>query len=397
MDYTEEHIKRRKLISACITVGIHALLLALLSFLTMQAVSPSVKDDGIPVLLAEQEPEEEIEEEEKEEEIEEPIIPDADGTDEGKGAPTKAGTVSDAEGANMHSLPKANPSTAPKPVQSNVNSDNKTPANSKPVNTAPKKAENTEAKPAVKTAKEARTNETNTRTNITQKQPSPATTNDNVAAKKKADEAAAKKKAEADARAAAQKKAAAEAAAAEAKRKADAAAAAEAKKKEEAAKAAAQAEAKRKAEAEAQAAAAARKKAQEEAAAKANSRMGGFGNSGKPNNSGNGQGQGQQGNVSGNGTTGQAQGPGDANGQYSGSRKVLSLPKPAYPDKTSEGTVTIKIIVNSAGNVTSASIAGGNTSQALKNAALAAAKKAKFGPGDNNAEAGTITYRFKIR
>ena len=227
MDYTEEHIKRRKLISACITVGIHALLLALLSFLTMQAVSPSIKDDGIPVLLAEQEPEEEIEEEE--DDIEEPFTPDVEGTDEGKGSPTQAGTVSDAEGANMHSLPKANPTTAPKPVQSNVNSDNKTPANSKPVNATPKKAENTEAKPTVKTAKEARTNETNTRTNITQKQPSPATTNDNVAAKKKADEAAAKKKAEADARAAAQKKAAAEAAAAEAKRKADAAAAAEAR------------------------------------------------------------------------------------------------------------------------------------------------------------------------
>lgn len=56
MESTESN-KKRKLISAVIALGLHALLLVVLSYLTMKAVEPSLRDDGIPVLLAETEPE----------------------------------------------------------------------------------------------------------------------------------------------------------------------------------------------------------------------------------------------------------------------------------------------------------------------------------------------------
>ena len=75
----------------------------------------------------------------------------------------------------------------------------------------------------------------------------------------------------------------------------------------------------------------------------------------------------------------------------------MSLPKPAYSDQTSEGTVVVSIVVNSQGNVVSASVTSSNTSANLRNSALAAARKARFSASDNNAEKGTITYRFKQR
>lgn len=65
MESTESN-KKRKLISAVIALGLHGLLLVVLSYLTMKAVEPSLRDDGIPVLLAETEPEEEKEEEKEE-------------------------------------------------------------------------------------------------------------------------------------------------------------------------------------------------------------------------------------------------------------------------------------------------------------------------------------------
>ena len=126
--------------------------------------------------------------------------------------------------------------------------------------------------------------------------------------------------------------------------------------------------------------------------------MGGFGKGKNQNSSGNTSGQGSQGNSNGNGVNGHTNGNGGVSNSASvGSRRVMSLPKPAYTDQTSEGTVVVNIVVNAQGNVTSASVASGNTSQALKNAALAAAKRAKFSSSDNNAERGTITYRFKQR
>ena len=81
-----------------------------------------------------------------------------------------------------------------------------------------------------------------------------------------------------------------------------------------------------------------------------------------------------------------------------GARRVVFLATPAYADQTSEGTVPVSLIVNSAGRVTSASVQRATTtSAALRNAAIAAAKQSSFSAGENNAEAGTITYRFKLR
>lgn len=78
-----------------------------------------------------------------------------------------------------------------------------------------------------------------------------------------------------------------------------------------------------------------------------------------------------------------------------GSRSVVSLPKPQYSDTTSEGTVVVVVVVNSEGSVISAVVSSSNTSANLRNSALAAARKARFSKSDNNAEKGTITYRFK--
>ena len=70
IQHEEESHKGRKLLSAGISLGVHALLLLLLSFLTLKAVSPTLRDDGIPVILDTQLEEEDELEEEKEEENE---------------------------------------------------------------------------------------------------------------------------------------------------------------------------------------------------------------------------------------------------------------------------------------------------------------------------------------
>ena len=72
--------------------------------------------------------------------------------------------------------------------------------------------------------------------------------------------------------------------------------------------------------------------------------------------------------------------------------------RPAYADPTSEGNIVVAIVVNSAGKVTSATIKSSTTtSAALRNAALTAARQSTFSTGSNNAESGSITYRFKLK
>jgi magnesium transporter len=79
---------------------------------------------------------------------------------------------------------------------------------------------------------------------------------------------------------------------------------------------------------------------------------------------------------------------------------VGSLPRPSYSIET-EGVVVVRITVNSAGTVISAGIdlLGTDTDNIeLRNAALAAAKKAKFNSIDGTRnQTGTITYRFQLR
>ena len=201
MEELETH-KGRNLLSAGISIGVHVALLILLSFLTMKAVSPSLKDDGIPVLLAEV-PEEEPEE--MEEEVEEPeqpeeqrlINPDVNGPDEGPGTPTLAGNQEDASGADMKTPPKTEvsgpvPREAASPVKktSGTEAKKEVASKSQAATTAPKQAEKTEAKPAVKKAEENLTNKSKQKTSITQNSEPSVTKNDNAAAKKAAEEAA---------------------------------------------------------------------------------------------------------------------------------------------------------------------------------------------------------------
>lgn len=174
----------------------------------------------------------------------------------------------------------------------------------------------------------------------------------------------------------AEKKAAEEAAA---KRRA----AEEARRREqEEAEARARAEAARKAEAERRAAQAASDRVKNR-----------FGTGASAGSSGITSGSGTQGIPSGNSRTGQpvASLPG---------RSPKSLPLPAYPGNE-EGDVVVRITVNAAGRVVSASIqtSGTNTSNAaLRSAALAAARRATFNAvsGAPNIT-GKITYRFRLQ
>ena len=366
MDYTEEKNTKNRLISLGITIGIHALLLVLLSFLMMEPVAPSVKDDGIPVLLEEME-EQEIEEEEFEEEIppkpqEQKLHIAETGQDQGLGSPSSQGSPS-SPGVSGQPTTSAQPSTAsttPKPT------------------TSPKPTPPSKQAPTAQPAAQPKTNNTNTKTQINQNREPSVTAHDNAAARKQAEEAAARRRAEQ--------------AKQEAERKAKEAAARKAEEARQAAEAARKSEAERKAK-EAAERKAAEEKRKADAAAVASGRAGrGFGGNNRN------QGTGGQGNSNGTGSNAQGQGVGGIGTSAKvGSRRVLSLPAPQYTDKSSQGTVVVSIIVNKAGSVKSASIASGNTSQALKNAALAAAKKAKFSAGDNDNEKGTITYNFRIR
>ena len=135
MESTESN-KKRKLISAVIALGLHALLLVVLSYLTMKAVEPSLRDDGIPVLLAETEPEEEKEEEKEEQKepevkTEQQIRPDIKGPDEGLGTPTKSGNQQDASGADMKTPSKAIPTKSAKPETSKTDNQHSAPKGEK--------------------------------------------------------------------------------------------------------------------------------------------------------------------------------------------------------------------------------------------------------------------------
>lgn len=346
--YESNNSRTSKLIALCVTIGIHLCLLVLLSFLTMKAVPASVKDDGIQVMLEEEAEEEKPEEIEDIEEIKEPepvrpLNPAIDGKDAGLGSPANNGRQSQSGGDNARQ-PKvpANP-TQGQGTQS----------------TSPKPSPPTQQRPNVRQDNQAQTNNANVRSQTTQNRERTVASNANTSARQQADESAARQRAEqARQQEAARRQAEAEAAA------------------------------RRKAEQEE----AARRKAEEDARRQqASGRVGNaFGNSNRQ----------QQGSGQGNASSGQGNSQGQGVGGVGtsarvGSRTVLSLPKPDYTDKTSQGTVTVSIVVNKAGNVISATVTSGNTSQALKNAALAAAKRAKFSAGDNDAEKGTITYRFK--
>lgn len=109
------------------------------------------------------------------------------------------------------------------------------------------------------------------------------------------------------------------------------------------------------------------------------------------------QGTGVQGSISGNSPTGIAQGNTGWGGFSLNGRRCLNLPKPSYRSND-EGKVVVDITVDKNGNVVAASIkAGSNTSETLRSAALAAAKKARFDKSENSVQKGTITYYFKQR
>lgn len=103
-----------------------------------------------------------------------------------------------------------------------------------------------------------------------------------------------------------------------------------------------------------------------------------------------------QGVSSGNANFGATQGA-DGWGRFSlAGRKCLSLPKPSY-DSNVEGTVVVEITVNKTGQVITANVkAGSSTNESLRKAAISAARKALFDKSDKSInQVGTITYYFK--
>ena len=77
-----------------------------------------------------------------------------------------------------------------------------------------------------------------------------------------------------------------------------------------------------------------------------------------------------------------------------------SLPRPIYPPGNVEGKVVVKVDVNMAGVVTSATFTqAGSTTQdpALIAAAIAAAKKARFKEASAPTIGGRITYIFRVK
>ena len=78
---------------------------------------------------------------------------------------------------------------------------------------------------------------------------------------------------------------------------------------------------------------------------------------------------------------------------------VGALPKPSYPGN-SIGKVIIRVTVNQHGQVTSAVYEpSGSTSSdsALIDAAIAAARKARFTESKSYTDGGTITYYFNLK
>lgn len=78
---------------------------------------------------------------------------------------------------------------------------------------------------------------------------------------------------------------------------------------------------------------------------------------------------------------------------------VGELPQPSYPGNES-GKVVIRVTIDKSGQVTNAVYEpkGSTTSnQAMVNAAIAAARKARFTESKSFVEGGTITYKFNLK
>jgi TonB family protein len=135
---------------------------------------------------------------------------------------------------------------------------------------------------------------------------------------------------------------------------------------------------------------AAEKKAKEDAAvAKANQFGALFGKSGNATGSGDSQGAGQKGNPVGHGSSG------GNDWSLAGRSLKGTLPQPS-DNFRQEGKVVVQIRVNAAGQVTQATIKGGDVSdKPTQQLALDAAYKAKFTEGEHD-QIGTITYIFKL-
>lgn len=84
-----------------------------------------------------------------------------------------------------------------------------------------------------------------------------------------------------------------------------------------------------------------------------------------------------------------------------GRRPVGSLPRPGYESNDAQGIVIIEITVDSQGRVQTAAFRPhGSTTQDTKllEAALKAARQAKFTPSESNAlQSGSITYVFRLQ
>ncbi len=156
-------------------------------------------------------------------------------------------------------------------------------------------------------------------------------------------------------------------------------------------------------QAKARAEAQAKAEAERAAAAAANSRVAGAlgRGSGGGNRGTSPTGDGAQGSPTGNSSIGSSTGTGGRGTVALSGRSLRgSLPAPGY-NVNEEGDVVVRIVVNAAGVVVSATLEprGTNTTNAtLRNAALAAAKKAVFNAVEGAAnQTGTITYHFRLK
>lgn len=111
---------------------------------------------------------------------------------------------------------------------------------------------------------------------------------------------------------------------------------------------------------------------------------------------------GNQGQLQGSTESANTLGSGSGYGDFSldGRSHMGALPRPSF-NIEAEGVVVVRILVNGEGRVVSASIdlQGTDTdNMELRNAAIAAAKQAKFNAIQTKTnQAGSITYRFRLR
>lgn len=156
------------------------------------------------------------------------------------------------------------------------------------------------------------------------------------------------------------------------------------KQREEQARLEAERIAKEKAEAE-------RQRKEQEAIDNASKLGGLFGSNQGSTGTGNTTGNTREGNPAGQGTSG------GHSWSLNGRDLQGKLTEPSYENNV-EGTVVVVIRVNEAGAVISATVGAGTTisDTATRNAAMRAAKTAKFTTGKNEVS-GTITYKFKLK